>query len=119
LNDREINLQAMNIEANTVVSLRFIMKNNKGDVIEDIMNQPPIDYLHGSGHILPALEAAVEGLKVGDKKLIVFKNGESSGENYQMDVVIDSIRLATPGELKSGKPETKPKDEACGPGCCC
>jgi len=109
----------MNIEANRVVSLRFVMKNKDGDVIEDIMNQPPMDYLHGSGNILPALEAAVEGLKVGEKKLIVFKNGESSGENYLMDVVIDSIRTATPSELKSGKPETKIKDEACGPGCCC
>jgi FKBP-type peptidyl-prolyl cis-trans isomerase SlyD len=109
----------MNIEANRVVSLRFVIKNNFGDVIEDIMNKPPVDYLHGSGNILPALEAAVEGLKVGDKKLIVFKNDESSGENYQMDVVIDGVRPASPGELKSGKPETKPKNETCGPGCCC
>lgn len=109
----------MKIETNKVVSLRFVMKNKDGDVIEDIMNQPPVDYLHGSGNILPALEAAVEGLKVGDKKLIVFKNGEGSGENYQMDVVIDSIRLATPGELNSGKPETTQKDGACGPDCCC
>lgn len=109
----------MTIEANTVVSLRYVMKNNDGDVIEDIMNQAPVDYLHGSGNILPALEAAVEGLKVGDKKLIVFKNDESNGGNYQIDVVIDSIRAATPGELKSGKPEPTPKDDACGPGCCC
>ncbi|MDB5087439.1 MAG: FKBP-type peptidylprolyl isomerase [Mucilaginibacter sp.] len=108
----------MNIEANRVVSLRFVMKNNNGDVIEDIMNQAPVDYLHGSGNISPALEAAVEGLKVGDKKLIVFKKAESSGENYQMNVVVDNIRLATPSELKSGKPEP-PKDETCGPGCCC
>lgn len=109
----------MTIEANRVVSLRFVMKNNDGDVIEDIMNQPPVDYLHGSGNILPALEAAVEGLKVGDKKLIVFKNDESSGENYQIDVVIDNVRAATPGELNSGKAEIASKDEACGPGCCC
>jgi FKBP-type peptidyl-prolyl cis-trans isomerase SlyD len=109
----------MNIEANRVVSLRFVMKNNDGDIIEDIMNQAPVDYLHGSGNILPGIEAAVEGLKVGDKKLIVFKKAESSGENYQMDVVIDNIRTATPSELKSGKPEPMPKDEACGPGCCC
>ena len=102
------------------MSLRFIMKNEKGEVLEDIIDRKPVDYLHGSGNILPPLEAAVEGLQTGDRKSIVFNNDTSNtAESYYIDLVIDNVREATPFELQQGKPEPKPSDKTCGPGCCC
>lgn len=107
----------MNVTTNTVVSLRFVMKNQNGDIMENTMDQPPVEYLHGAGNILPALELGVEGLQAGDKRSIVFKM-DAVSDDYQIDMVIDAIRPATLAELKAGKPEQKPTG-ACGPGCCC
>ena len=106
----------MKVEAGKVVSLRFIMKNATGDVIEDIMEQAPVEYLHGSGSIQPSLEAGVDGMQAGDAKHILFKN-DSSGDEFQIDLVVDVIRPATAEEIKAGKPEKKA--EICGPGCRC
>ena len=106
----------MKVEAGKVVSLRFVMKNAAGDVIEDIMDQVPVEYLHGSGSIQPSLEAAVDGLQAGDAKHILFKN-DSSGEEFQIDLVVDAIRPATAEEIKEGRPQKKA--EICGPNCCC
>lgn len=106
----------MKIETGKVVSLRFVMKNAMGDVIEDIMDQAPVEYLHGAGNILPALEVGVEDLQVGDTKQVIFKN-DGSGDEFKIDLVVDAIRPATTEEIKAGKPEKKP--EICGPGCCC
>ena len=60
----------MKVATNTVVSLRYSMKNERGDLLEDIMNREPVDYLHGSGNILPALEANLEGLECGAQRSI-------------------------------------------------
>jgi FKBP-type peptidyl-prolyl cis-trans isomerase SlyD len=106
----------MKVEAGKVVSLRFIMKNAAGDVIEDIVSQAPVEYLHGSGNILPSLEAGVEGLRAGDTKRFAFKN-DGSGDEFQIDLVVDAIRPAIAEEIKGGRPEKKA--EICWPGCCC
>jgi FKBP-type peptidyl-prolyl cis-trans isomerase SlyD len=106
----------MKIEAGKVVSLRFVMKNAAGDIIEDIINRGPVEYLHGSGNILPSLEVGVEGLQAGDAKRFAFKN-DGSDDEFQIDLVVDAIRPATSEEIKTGKPEKKA--EICGPDCCC
>ena len=106
----------MKIETGKIVSLRYVMTNAAGDVIEDIMEHAPVEYLHGAGSILPSLEAGVDGLRIGDTKLVVFKN-DGSGDEFQIDLIIDAIRPATVDEIKAGKPEKKA--EICGPGCCC
>jgi len=110
----------MIVTANNVISLRFTIKNNRGEIVEDIMTSTPIDYLNGSGSILPALEAGIEGLQAGDQKSLVFSDPNlDGGENYNIDVVIDHIREATAAELQMGRPEPKAADKECGPGCCC
>ena len=106
----------MKVETGKVVSLRFVIKNAAGDVIEDIMDQAPVEYLHGSGNILPSLEAGVDGMQAGNAKHFTFKN-DGSGDEFQIDLVVDAVRPATPDEIKTGRPGKKA--EICGPGCCC
>ena len=43
----------MQIEKNNIVSIRYVMKNSKGDVLENTMNLDPVSYLHGSSAIEP------------------------------------------------------------------
>lgn len=60
----------MQIANNTLVSIRYSMKNSRGEVLENILEGAPVSYLHGTGHILPSLEANLAGLEAGDKKSI-------------------------------------------------
>ena len=64
----------MIVTKNIVVIFRYIMKNNKGEVLENTMEGSPKCYLHGSAGIHPSLQVQFEGLKVGDTKIIYLKN---------------------------------------------
>jgi FKBP-type peptidyl-prolyl cis-trans isomerase SlyD len=101
----------MNISQNKVVSLRYVMSNSAGEVIENVMDRPPIQYIHGAGKIIPALETAIEGMQAGQKK-VFFISDPGLSESLHFDLVVDEIREATAEEIQSGKP-------SCGPGCCC
>ena len=108
----------MQIENNTVISLRYTLKNDNGEILEDNTTGKPIQYLHGSGSILPLLEEALEGLQCCETKS-VFIPDENLRGNFYFDVIIDGIRLARPGEITTGKPIQRQEKNDCGPGCCC
>ncbi len=55
----------MIVTKNIVVVFRYIMKNSKGQVIENTIEGSPKCYLHGSSGIQPSLQVQFEGLKVG------------------------------------------------------
>ncbi len=112
----------MEIANKTVVVLRYIMKNSKGEELENIMESEPVKYLHGSGVILPQLESYLEGMKVGDKKSLSFKKENDSSsftDEFHFDIIIDEVRMATKNELLTGKPSNQSQNDSCGSGCCC
>ena len=108
----------MEIKSNTVVSMRYIMKTNKGEVLEDNTNAEPIEYVHGSGSILPSLESSLNGLTPGQTKSIFISDKRLTG-TFNIHVVIDDVRAATNEEIESGKPLRQLQNKECGPGCCC
>ena len=112
----------MNVAPNTVVAIRYRMQNSKGEVLEDILEGSPVEYLHGSGNILPALEGALADLKVGAKKEVLVSTAEGYGEvddKFLFDVIIDAIRVATEDEIKKGCPINDDEVEVCEDGCIC
>ncbi len=110
----------MEIEDKTVVSLRYVMKNDRGEVLENTMNGAPVTYLHGGGIILRPLESSLTGLHAGDKKSLSLTNTTVPGLEYEFyfEVIIDEVRMATEDELVNGKPAAAEK-ENCGPQCRC
>ena len=111
----------MQVGPNTVVSLRYRMKNSAGDVLEDTLNAQPVEYLHGRGTILPVLEAGLAGLGAGDTTRVSISHETSFqlDASFYFDVVIDNVRPATEEELATGKPAKAAAEEECGPGCIC
>lgn len=110
----------MEVANKRVVSIRYIMKNRKGEVLENGLESAPVTYLHGVGNITPSLEANLLGLKVGDEKLFSISDEQSTpelNEEYSFKVIIDEVRLPTEEELNLGYPI--PGKENCGPDCCC
>ena len=104
----------MLVRKDTVVSLRYIMKDSNGEIIEDTINSKPTDYLHGSGNILPSLESLLEGLAAGTKKSFTI-HPEQLTNPLHFEVIVDEVREATAEEIRTGRPGKK----ECGPGCCC
>lgn len=102
------------VQKNTIVSLRYIMKDHHGEVIENTTNSNPLEYLHGCGSIIPSLETALEGLAAGTKRSFTI-HPEELDNPLHFDVIVDAIREATVEEINAGQPVKK----GCGPDCCC
>ncbi len=95
----------MTVAKNSVVSMRYIMKNSKGIILENTMNSHPISYLHGTENILSLLQEQLEGLKAGDKKTVYLKAVTGlTGEDFIFDVIIDQVRVAMEEEILLGYP---------------
>lgn len=60
----------MQIEKNKVVSIHYTGKLNDGSVFDSSEGKKPLEFIYGTGTIIPGLEEELEGLKTGDKKSI-------------------------------------------------
>jgi FKBP-type peptidyl-prolyl cis-trans isomerase SlyD len=57
----------MEISDKTAVSLHYTLTNAGGEELDSSVGDAPLVYLHGTGNIIPGLEEALTGKKVGDK----------------------------------------------------
>ena len=58
-------MAVMKITAGSIVRLEYELRIKDGDVIESSSKSGPIQYVHGEGKLLPALEKRLEGLSGG------------------------------------------------------
>jgi FKBP-type peptidyl-prolyl cis-trans isomerase SlyD len=93
------------VDKNRVVSIRYIMKNSEGAMLENSMKAQPVSYLHGAAGILLLLQEQLKGLKTGDKK-VVYLRAETglTSEDFVFDVIIDGVRIALDEEILLGYP---------------
>jgi hypothetical protein len=107
------------VDKDMVVALRYIMRNSKGDVLEDTMRASPVNYLHGSKEILPLLQEQLQGLKAGNKKQVFLrKQNSEANDDFVFDVVIDNVRKALAEEIILGYP-IQITTEICNDDCYC
>ncbi|MEP6749039.1 MAG: hypothetical protein ABJB86_15005 [Bacteroidota bacterium] len=107
------------IAKDCVVSIRYIMKNDREEVLENTMMKQPVSYLHGASGILTLLQTQLEGLKMGDKKTVRLKAASGlTGEDFIFDVIIDQVRAAKKEELMLGYP-VQAEVQACEEDCDC
>ena len=109
----------MQVEKDTVVIIRYIMKNSRGDLLENTMEGHPASYVHGSSGILKILQSQLEGLRIGEsKQIFLSRQDDPVGDDFIFDVLIENIRAGLPQEIKLGYPlNTVPVE--CAPGCIC
>ena len=86
-----------------VIGFHYTLKNDAGEVLDSSVGGDPMLYLAGSGQILMALDAAINGLAIGDKKSVSLSAKESYGEvnpAFKMNV---KLRQFPPGtDVKPG-----------------
>ena len=69
----------MKITANTVVEFSYDLEVD-GQIVDRTTNEKPLDYIHGTGSLLPKLEAHIEGMEPGDKFDVTLSPADGYGE---------------------------------------
>lgn len=70
----------MEIKKNSYVSLNYTLKDEEGHLISSSEPHGPIEYIHGTGTLLPVLEKALEGKNVGDSLQVTVSPVDGYGE---------------------------------------
>jgi FKBP-type peptidyl-prolyl cis-trans isomerase SlyD len=110
----------LTVQKERIISLRYTMKDDQGVLLEDRMSGRPVEFLYGSGEILPELEANLSGMAPGDVANLSFSTElGSSLVSYFFEVVVEGVRKATDNEIANGKPEEMNENTSCGPECDC
>jgi len=93
----------MKVGKDKVVLMHYTLKNDAGDVIDSSDGGDPLPFLQGHGNIIPGLESALEGSKVGDKLDVSIKPEEGYGERMKDAIQeIPSSALQGVDEVKVG-----------------
>ena len=69
----------MKIAQNAVVEFSYELEVD-GQVVDHTTKERPLDYIHGTGSLLPKLEAHIEGMEPGDKFDITLSPADGYGE---------------------------------------
>ena len=102
-----------------VVTIRYIMRNSRGEVLENTLSGPSASYLHGGSGILESFRSSWRVYTAGERKqVLLLERYESLEDDFTFDVLIEKIREALPQEIVLGYPVTGTAME-CGPGCAC
>jgi len=93
----------MKVGKDKVVLMHYTLKNDAGDVIDSSDGADPLPFLQGHGNIIPGLESALEGSKVGDKLEVSIKPEEGYGVRMKDAIQeIPSSALKGVDEVKVG-----------------
>jgi FKBP-type peptidyl-prolyl cis-trans isomerase SlyD len=90
------------IQPNRHVTLDYELRDEGGDLLDasEIEGGEPIRYVHGYGMLVPGLEAALVGLRVGDKREIVVPADSGYGEyDESLCVEIDRADFPNPAAV--------------------
>ena len=93
----------MKVGKDKVVLMHYTLKNDAGDVIDSSDGADPLPFLQGHGNIIPGLESALEGFKVGDKLDVSIEPEEGYGLRMQDAIQeIPNSALQSVDEVKVG-----------------
>ena len=82
----------MKITSNAVVEFCYDLEVD-GQIVDKTTKERPLDYIHGTGGLLPKLEAHVEGMEPGDKFDVTLSPADGYGDGNP-DLVIDLPKAA-------------------------
>ena len=93
----------MQIAKNSVVSIHYTLKNESGEVLDSSDGREPLDYIHGTGQIIPGLENELEGRKKGDEFLVVIEPEQGYGSRDESLVQeVPRSEFDSPDEIEVG-----------------
>lgn len=70
------------------VTLHFALKLESGDVVDSTFDKQPATFVVGDGNLLPGFEAALFGLKAGDKRTLPIAPEQGFGQPNPQNVQV-------------------------------
>lgn len=93
----------MNIEAGTVVSFHYTLRNQDGAELESSRGSDPSVYLHGANNVIRGLEVAMAGHAAGDVFSVSLAPADAYGiHNPQKVQRVPVKHLSFKGKLRAG-----------------
>lgn len=102
----------MTIKENSAVSFHYTLTDDDGQTLDSSAGKDPLTYLHGAGNIIPGLENALAGKKIGDSMVVAVTAAEGYGE-VQQELIqevprdafqgVDSIEVGMQFEAQTGQ----------------
>ena len=86
----------MKITQNAAVVIHYTLNDDAGTVVDSSRDQDPLSYIHGSGGLIPGLEAELEGQGPGDQVHAVIPPELAYGD-VEADLMQVVPRSAFPG----------------------
>ena len=86
----------MQIAKDKVASIEYTLTDTEGTILDSSVGGEPLAYLHGAGNIIPGLEKALEGRKVGDAFVVSIAPVDGYGEKD------DSLAQEVPRHMFGG-----------------
>ena len=80
------------------VKLHYTGKLEDGNVFDSSQNRPPLDFVVGSGDVMPGIENGVIGMEVGDTKTIEILTEEAFGPKRE-ELVVELMKGDIPNHI--------------------
>lgn len=77
----------MRVDTGRIIAIEYTVKLEDGEVVETTQSGAPVQYLHGSGQLMPSLEKNLQSLEEGTRKRFTLDAPEAYGERDESNVV--------------------------------
>lgn len=89
----------MALEENKVVSIRYTLKDEKGEILDQTTKEQPFAFLSGQNQILPNLEKKISDMVIGSQQKVVLSAEQGYGK-YREDAVKQVKRSDFPEKIE-------------------
>lgn len=86
------------VKSGDKVAIHYTGSLTDGSVFDSSEGREPLEFTVGSGQIIPGLDAALPGMKVGERKKVTIKPADAYGE-HNAEGVIEVPRSELPDEI--------------------
>ncbi|WP_447976878.1 FKBP-type peptidyl-prolyl cis-trans isomerase [Candidatus Nitrospira bockiana] len=104
----------MTVTPGKVVSVEYTLRLDDREVFESNVGGDPLTYTHGSQEIIPGLEKALEGMKVGETKQVTVAPEDAYGVVHPEGIFeVEKSRIPSEGlkvgaQLQGSGPDGRP-----------
>jgi FKBP-type peptidyl-prolyl cis-trans isomerase SlyD len=96
-------MEALAIAPDTVVTLSYVLFDERGEAVDRAGEDEPLSYVHGYAQIVPGLERHVEGLHAGDRREFTLLADEAFGDRDEDAVFeVDKNDFPDAGDVAVG-----------------
>lgn len=78
----------MTVSKDKVITIDYELKSADGEILDSSDENGALSYIHGAGYLVPGIERALEGKKIGDAIQTVVSPEDGYGE-YDEDLVFE------------------------------